>query len=228
MPRLARQLADDSCYHVLTRGNNRAAIFHEPTDYQCYGQLLLEYFPAHGLQVYHYCLMTTHVHLVVYAATGAGLREAMQGLNLRYALAYKRKYGHMGHFWQDRFKSLVIAEDAYLLQCGAYVDLNPVRARMVTRPQDYPWSSARAYLQGTRDPLLTLNPRYLDLGRATTDRQQRYHAFLTEQLRQPPPGAQPFLVGSTAHLRQLAPLSGTSLPLKRRGRPRKTPVEVGP
>ena len=88
MPRLARQLADDSCYHVLTRGNNRAAIFHEPADYQRYGQLLLAYFPAHGIQLYHYCLMTNHVHLIVWVQRSAGLRAAMQGLNLRYALAY--------------------------------------------------------------------------------------------------------------------------------------------
>ena len=116
MPRLARQLADDACYHVLTRGNNRAAVFHEPADFQRYGQLVLEYFRPHGLALYHYCFMTNHVHLVVRAATGVGLRQAMQGLNLRYALAYKRKYPHTGHFWQDRFKSLLIAEDLYLLQ----------------------------------------------------------------------------------------------------------------
>lgn len=63
MPRLARQLADDGCYHVLTRGNNRATVFHESTDYQRYGQLLLEHFPTHGVQLYHYCLMSNHVHL---------------------------------------------------------------------------------------------------------------------------------------------------------------------
>ena len=221
MPRMARQLADDSCYHVLTRGNNRAAIFHEPADYQRYGQLLLEYFPAQGIHLYHYCLMTNHVHLVVRAQRGAGLRAAMQGLNLRYALAYKRRYGHTGHFWQDRFGSLLIADDAYLLQCSAYVDLNPVRARMVQQPQEYPWSSARAYTHGVRDPLVTPNPGYLALGRSSTERQHHYQQFLVDQLRQPIPSLDPSAVGSARHLRQLAPSSGTQLPLKRRGRPRK-------
>lgn len=219
MPRLARQLADESCYHVLTRGNNRAAVFHEPADYQRYGQLVLEYFSDHHVQLYHYCLMTNHVHLIVRAMTALGLRRAMQGLNLRYALSYKRKYGHTGHFWQDRFKSLLIGDDAYLLACGAYVDLNPVRARMVQQPQDYPWSSARAYLQGADDPLLAPSPAYLAVGRTNSDRQASYQRFLIEQLRQP---AAETLFGSTTHLRQLAPNAGTRLPpIKQRGRPRK-------
>jgi len=224
MPRIARQLADESCYHVLTRGNNRAAVFHEPADYQRYGQLLLEYFSNNSVQLYHYCLMTNHVHLLVAAETGVGLRQAMQGLNLRYALAYKRKYGHTGHFWQDRFRSLLISDDSYLLTCGAYVDLNPVRARMVKEPQDYPWSSARAYLQGTYDPLLAPSPAYLALGRTNSDRQACYQRFLTEQLQQP---ASDTLFGSTTHLRQLAPNAGATLPpIKQRGRPRKKPLEA--
>ena len=226
MPRLARQLADDSCYHILTRGNNRAAVFHEARDYQRYGQLLLEYFPPPALQLYHYCLMTNHVHLVVYATKGVALREAMQRLNLRYALAYKRRYSHTGHLWQDRFRSLLIAKDDYLLQCGAYVDLNPVRARMVKHPQEYPWSSARAYLHGTQDPLVTYNPCYLNLGRTASERQQRYQQFLADQLTQQTLAVEA-PVGSMPYLRQLASVTGRSLPSKQRGRPRKgVTVEV--
>jgi putative transposase len=160
--------------------------------------------------------------LVVRAATGVGLRQAMQGLSLRYALAYKRRYPHTGHFWQDRFKSLLIADDAYLLTCGAYVESNPVRARMVPTPEAYPWSSARAYLEGQRDPLVTLSPSYLALGPTSRERQARYRQFLLEQLRQPLPTTA--LVGSAAYVRQLAPTAGTALPLKRRGRPRKMAI----
>lgn len=222
MPRLPRQLVDESCYHVLGRGNDRAAIFREPADYQRYGQLLLEYFSPQGLRLYHYCLMTNHVHLVVAVTVGKGLRAAMQGVNLRYALAFKRKYGHTGHFWQDRFKSLLIADDAYLLQCGAYVDLNPVRARLVTRPHEYSWSSARAYLRGTHDPLLTPNPAYLALGRTPAERRLGYQQFLTNQPLEPIPSLDSATIGSSAYLRQLALFSGARLPLGRRGRPRKT------
>ena len=219
MPRTARQLVDDSCYHVLTRGNNRAAVFHEPADYQRYGQLLLELLPTHRVQVYHYCLMTNHVHLLVRTATGAGLRQAMQQLNLRYALAYKRKYGHTGHLWQDRFKSLPIADDSYLLQCGTYIELNPVRARMVQQPPDYPWSSARRYLTGHRDPLITPSPAYLNLGRTAPDRQRHYQQVFTTYLAEAMAGSDS-LPGSATHWRVVAAVAG-HLPLRCRGRPRK-------
>lgn len=217
MPRVARQLIDENCYHVLTRGNNRAAVFHDPDDYQRYGQLLLEYFPSHGVDLYHYCLMTNHVHLVVRASTGAGLRSAMQGLNLRYTLAYKRKYSHTGHFWQDRFKSLLITDDSYLLQCGAYVELNPVRARMTPSPAGYPWSSARSYLAGHFDPLITQSPAYLNLGNTSTERQHQYQQFLKTQIVDStiPSKAQP---GSAAHWRMVTKASGQPEPRKFRRR----------
>jgi len=125
--------------------------------------------------------MTNHVHLVVYAPTALGLQKAMHGLNLSYTLAYKRRYPHIGHFWQDRFKSLLIAQDNYLLQCGAYVELNPVRARMVASPEAYPWSSYRVYAQGARDPLITLNPLYDQLGTTPEQRQAHYRQFVLSQ-----------------------------------------------
>jgi len=96
--------------------------------------------------------MTNHVHLIVRAAIGVQLRLAMQRLNLTYAKYLRRTYGHVGHVWQDRFRSLLIAEDAYLLQCGAYIDRNPVRAKLVTSPEAYPWSSFRVYAFGRQDP----------------------------------------------------------------------------
>ena len=146
----------------------------------------------------------------------------MQQLNLRYALLYKRKYGHVGHFWQDRFKSLLIAEDAYLLACGAYIELNPVRARMVAQPQAYPWSSARRYLTGHADPLLTPSPAYLNLGRTSLDRQRQYQQLLTAQ-RADHPGATEPLAGSAPHWRTVATIGGQP-PLRSRGRPRKIAV----
>jgi putative transposase len=134
---------DDACYHVLSRGNNRAPVFFEEIDRQRYGQWLLEFSRCHRVLIYHYCLMTNHVHLVVRAANGLQFRLAIQRLNLTYAKYLRRTYGHVGHVWQDRFKSFLIADDPHLLQCGAYIELNPLRARMVTAPAKYPWSSYR-------------------------------------------------------------------------------------
>ena len=148
MPRPPRCLLNEACYHVLTRGNNRAAVFSTEADRQRYGQWLLTLSQAHQVQIYHYCLMTNHVHLVVWVSSGSGLRQLMQRLNLTYAQYLHRTYGHVGHVWQDRFTSLLIGDDAHLLQCGAYIELNPVRAKRVATPEAYPWSSYCAYAHG--------------------------------------------------------------------------------
>lgn len=221
MPRQARLVVDGGCYHVLTRGNNRATVFHDPADFQRYGQLVATYFPAQQIRLAHYCLMSNHVHLIVEAATGQGLRTAMHGLNLSYALAYKRRYGHTGHFWQDRFKSLLIDRDSYLLQCGAYVELNPVRARLVTSPEAYPWSSYRTYAQGARDALVTPNPLYETLGTTAAERQVRYRAFVQAQVDPPPNWHRHRALGSPTFLQALAGRVQGPVLMRAPGRPRQ-------
>ncbi|MBI4356226.1 MAG: transposase [Candidatus Omnitrophica bacterium] len=222
MPRQARWLMDGGCYHILTRGNNRMTVFHDDVDLQRYGQLLATYLPENHLRLYHYCLMSNHVHLVVEAGRAAQLTKAMHGLNLSYALAYRKRHGHVGHFWQDRFKSLLISRDNYLLQCGAYVELNPVRAKMVKAPEAYAWSSYRVYGFGAPNPLVTLNPLYEQLGTTSSVRQARYRHFVLEHLGAPLPawtarGA----IGSPAFLKQLADQYDRPLLPQPRGRPRK-------
>lgn len=219
MPRHARQLADDACYHVLTRGNNRAAVFHAPEDFQDYGRLLLRFFREYGVSLYHYCFMTNHTHLLVRTHTGQGLRQAIQRVNLRYALTYKERYPHVGHLWQDRFRSLQVANESYLLQCGGYIDLNPVRAQMVAEPGAYPWSSARAYLTGQEDPLIHPSPVYLALGSTPAHRQREYRAYLARQLQSAASGAAvPLTTGSDPTWRELLSISGLEGMARPRGR----------
>ena len=222
MPRPPRLLVDDACYHILTRGNNRAPVFFEDADRQRYGQWLLDFSQHHHLQVYHYCLMTNHVHLVVRAAQGSELRRAMQRLNLTYAKYLRRTYGHVGHVWQDRFKSLLIADDAYLLQCGVYIELNPVRARMVAIPAAYRWSSYRVYAHGHTDPLVRLSPAYLALGATAVERQRHYR----QCVEQPRPSLpmnwlQHAVLGTTERLGLLLAQTGVAPQPRPRGRPRK-------
>lgn len=203
-------------------------IFLDAEDRQRYCRLLHRYFLAHQIHLYHYCLMSNHVHLIAEATMATGLRHAMHGLNLAYALTYKRRYGHTGHFWQDRFKSLLIAKDSYLLQCGAYVELNPVRARMVTRPEAYAWSSYRFYATGQPDPLLTPNPLYEGFGANPAQRQTGYRQFVEGQLSAQTPGwVSQAAVGSPEFLEELAGRLGCAMSRRPRGRPRdSSPVPV--
>ena len=164
MPRMARIAPPGHVFHVLTRGNNRQDVFLDTEDYQAYLEILNRYKEKFECKIYHYCLMTNHVHLVLETlAEGGGLAEVMKGINLSYAQHYKRRYDHIGHFWQDRFKSILISKDRYLLACGSYVELNPVRAGLVKGPRNYRWSSYNSYAYGKEDAVVDEHPIYQGL-----------------------------------------------------------------
>ena len=137
MPRTARIAPKEQVYHILTRGNNRQDIFKDEKDFKKYIEILKRYKANYKFKLYHYVLMRNHVHLVVETTEkGGSLAEIMKVINLSYAQYYKNKYKHTGHFWQDRYKSIIISKDDYLLACGSYVELNPVRAKVAVDPKD--------------------------------------------------------------------------------------------
>lgn len=183
MPRKPRILTDSGIYHIVTRGNNRQNLFKKAADYQFYLNLLQEFKSVYSFDLYHYCLMTNHTHLLMKFYDQESLQKVMQRVNLNFAKWYKRTYRYHGHVFQDRFKSLPIDKDAYLLECGRYIERNPLKARMVTDLQDYPWSSYSFYAHGIPSKLLTLNPCYENLGKHQEDRQCQYRNFL--QVEQP-------------------------------------------
>lgn len=179
MPRKPRQLVAGGHYHVLARGNDRRRIFATEDDRHRYLTLVRQYTQQYQIAVFHYCLMTNHVHLLVQPqAAGEALTKAMHGLQLVYARYLQRTHHQTGHVWEDRFKTLPIETGAYLLECGRYIERNPVRARLVAAAEDYPWSSARHYVTGQADPLVTSDPEYLALAATAADRQTRYQAYL--------------------------------------------------
>ena len=174
MPRIARILPEEGVLHILVRGNNRQWVFHNNQDFKYYLKLLKDYKEKHSFFLYHYCLMNNHVHLILEITPKTNLANLMKGLNLSYFNYYKRKYGYAGHFWQGRFKSLLINKDKYLLACGLYIERNSVRAKMVERPEDYPYSICNFYTLGKENSLLTIDPLYEDLGRSDKERQENY------------------------------------------------------
>ena len=179
MPRTARVAPSKYVYHVLTRGNNRQDIFEEDGDFRKYLELLSRYKEKFKFKLYHYVLMTNHVHLVIEPQEDGGrLSEIMKGINLAYARHYKRNYKHTGHFWQDRYKSIIISKDNYLIACGSYVELNPVRAKMVEDPKDYKWSSYKVYAYGKKDTVVDEHPVYLKLSEDEGERKRKYREFV--------------------------------------------------
>ncbi|GBE06709.1 transposase IS200 like protein [bacterium BMS3Abin10] len=183
MPRTARIAPRECIYHILCRGNNKQAIFGDDGDRQRYLEITGKYKKSLEFYLYHYALMPNHIHLVLEVTQEGGeLSEIMKGINLSYALHYKRRYEHTGHFWQDRYKSILISKDDYLLACGSYVELNPIRAGLVEKPGDYRWSSYKVYAYGYRNEIVDQHPIYEDFGNTTEERQEKYREFIAGML----------------------------------------------
>ena len=161
MARLARVVAPGVPHHVTQRGNRRQQVFFGPDDYAAYRDLLAEGCRAAGVAVWAYCLMPNHVHLVLVPSDTEGLRAALAEAHRRYAIGVNRREGWRGYLWQGRFASFPM-DEAHVLAAARYVELNPVRARLVRRARDWRWSSARAHLSGADDGVVSVRP-LLDL-----------------------------------------------------------------
>lgn len=142
MPRRARQLSNSEIYHVMARGVNRDAIFLEDEDFERFLHAVAMTKAASGCRILAYCLMTNHVHLVL-RTSREPIGAVMKRLGVRYAGWFNHKYGRVGHLFQDRFKSLPVETDEYLVVLLRYVWNNPVEAGLVTHPEEYRWSSRR-------------------------------------------------------------------------------------
>jgi putative transposase len=180
MPRGPRQASRTDTYHILCRGNNGQFLFSDPDDHRFYLQLLREGKLRQPFDLYHYCLMTNHIHLLAHCRDITRLSRLMHWVNTTFAKRYCLKNHFAGHVFQARFKALPIEDDAYLLECGRYIERNPCRAGMVNDPSKYLWSSFRFYAEGRADPLLTSNPRYLGLARLEEGRRKTYADYVKQ------------------------------------------------
>jgi putative transposase len=143
MARSARGVAAGVSHHVTQRGNRRQTVFFEDGDYQAYTTLLAEGCSGAGVAVWGYCLMPNHVHLILVPHGEAALREALGEAHRRYTRRVNVREGWRGHLWQGRFASVPM-DQAHLLACARYVELDPVRAGLVATARAWPWSSVRA------------------------------------------------------------------------------------
>jgi REP-associated tyrosine transposase len=175
MARLGRIVAAGFPHHVTQRGNRRQTIFFEPADYALYRDLLAERCRKASVEVWAYCLMPNHVHLVLTPTTPGGLARAIGETHRQYTGFINARARWTGHLFQGRFSSVAL-DDAHLVAAARYVALNPVRARLVACAEDWAWSSARAHLAGRDDALARVAPlldrigRFSDLVDSESDR----------------------------------------------------------
>ena len=161
MPRSARRLIGGLCYHVINRGNGRARVFHGEADYREFVKLMAAACdrlpPPQPMRLLAYCLMPNHFHLVLWPREDGELSRWMQWLMTAQVRRHHRRHGSDGHLWQGRFKAFAIQRDQHLLSVLRYVERNPLRAGLVARAEDWPWSSlgagdAAAPVAGRFDP----------------------------------------------------------------------------
>ncbi len=157
MPRKYRIVVPERPHHVIQRGNHRQQVFYYPGDKILYLKLLKEQVDKHKVEVWAYCLMDNHVHLILVPKTSEGLAKAVAETNRRFTCQINKRYGWRGYLWQGRFISFVM-DEIYLVRTLRYVENNPVRAGMVEKAWDYLWSSARHHVQGVEDLLLSHCP----------------------------------------------------------------------
>jgi putative transposase len=153
MPRISRAIAIGYPHHVLQRGNYRQLIFEEDIDYLQYLQWLEEYSKKFSLKIWAYCLMSNHVHYVVMPMKENSLSKTFNFLHMKYSLYFNQKRNLRGHLWQGRFYSCIL-DNRHVYSAVRYVENNPVRANLVDRAYDYPWSSARYHVYKKANPIL--------------------------------------------------------------------------
>jgi putative transposase len=227
MPRRARLALPNIPQHLIQRGNNRQACFFADEDYHFYLEWLAEYAGKTGCRIHAYVLMTNHVHLLLSAEQTGAAGMLMKALGQRYVQYVNRTYRRSGTLWEGRFRSCLTQDEAYLLACQRYIELNPVRAVMVEHPAEYRWSSYRANAQGEPDALLHPHLLYSALGSDAASRQAAYRELfrlelepgLLDEIRRATNGN--FALGNERFAGELAAVLGRRVTPGQSGRPRK-------
>lgn len=180
MARLARVHVAGVPEHIIQRGNNRQQCFASEEDFAAYVHWLKEYSDKFQVHIHAWVLMTNHVHLLCSAIDSKGISLLMQSVGRQYVRYFNRRYQRSGTLWEGRFKSCLVQEAHYVMAVYRYIEMNPVRAGMVTSPADYQWSSYRINALGKSSALCHPHPCYLALATTNVERLQAYRGLFGE------------------------------------------------
>ena len=215
MSRIARVVVPGIAHHVTQRGNRRERVFFSDEDYGFYLDLISAAARKSGTEVWAWCLMPNHVHMVAVPSEPGGLARTFADAHRRYTGRINARNRWTGHLWQSRFGSVAMDEE-HLAAAVAYVIANPVRARLVGQPEAWRWSSARAYLAGVADGLTATGPmlsRFPDFAAYLAGEQARGEAFA--RLRRAEQSGRP--LGSPGFVERLEQLTSRRLTPQKRG-----------
>ena len=226
MPRPLRPIDDGLIYHVINRGNNRQDVFRKRGDFEAFLAALFDLKERKPFDLYGYCLMSNHFHLLL-RPTGATISRILQSLLVSHTQRYHKHHRSGGHVWQGRFKSPVIQTDEHLLTVLRYIEANPLRAGLVSRADEYPWTSYHVHGLGATSELVDRLMTYEDLSPHAKIRQrkwaQKVHAPIEEptlaRIRRSSASGLPY--GEEGWVKRLAKRLDLDLVIRPRGRPPK-------
>lgn len=228
MPRKPRLVIPGYPHHIILRGNNKNAVFYNDSDRIFFLNCLKDAKKKTESKIYAYCLMTNHIHLLVNPSSEDGLSNMIQSIGSRYVQNINHKYRRTGTLWEGRFKSSVVNNDRYLLACSRYIELNPLRANIVQKLEDYPWSSYLFKTGRKFDALLDEDPIYAGLGTTREERQKNYKKWFLANIPEDEIDLirkaiqKEGILGDKNFIQDVAKIVGRNDFLNHRGRPKKT------
>jgi putative transposase len=182
MPRKPRIDLPTYPLHVLQRGNNKQTCFNNTADFKAYEYWLKQYSVQFDVSIHAWVFMTNHVHILCTPNKSNAISDMMQSLGRQYVRYFNDKYKRTGTLWEGRYKACLVEDDAYLIQLYKYIELNPVRANMVTEPELYVWSSFQINALGKDSSLCAPHQNYMRLGNTKEERQLAYLKLFKEGL----------------------------------------------
>lgn len=169
-------------YHVTSRGNEQKDVFKSQRDREKFLEYLESATERYGAVVHAYCLMSNHYHLLLETPAG-NLSQIMRHINGAYTTYFNIKRKRSGHLFQGRYKAILVELDEYAMELSRYIHLNPVRAGMVTRPEEYRWSSYNNYIgQGTASSWLKVETILDYFGKSAKEAMRKYRSFVEDLL----------------------------------------------
>jgi len=184
MGRPLRMTYRGALHHVTMRCNNKEFLFDDITRAN-FLDVLIESCKKMNVSLHDFCLMTNHVHLLFTVKADDTLSRFMHRTANVFANRFNKRRERKGHLWEGRFASTIVEPSSFLLRCMAYIDLNPVRAGIVSQPNEYPWSGHRHIRQEDKS-FIKLHPCYLNLAQTSKDRYKKYVAIISEELQRLP------------------------------------------
>ena len=235
MARLSRITPAGIPVHLIQRGNNRHVCFAALEDYEAYLGWLKEYSIKYGVNIHAWVLMTNHVHILCTPSEDGAVSLMMQSVGRRYVQYFNHQYKRSGTLWEGRYKSCLVQAETYLMEVYRYIEMNPVRAKMVCDPGEYIWSSYQINALSKSSDLCTPHPEYLRLGVTKSERMANYRGLFVSHVESDLLNEirvslnKGMAIGSDRFKEEVEMLTGRRLKPKKVGRPtgwRKVPDEI--